>query len=81
MRRDGACFTPSRRQWEFENWWMDEEDAIHRMDGSSGAARAGPAMGKRARTQSSLPGPMARWHHGTLCHPMPHAWTMDQVSV
>lgn len=26
-------------------------------------------------TQSSLPGPMARWHHGTLCHPMPHAWT------
>ena len=72
MRRDGACFTPSRRQWAFEKWWMDEEDIlallfIARMNiyALPDRSREGPAIGKRAKNPvfaTRSHGKMAPWH-------------------
>ena len=83
MRRDGACFTPSRQEWEFEKM-LDGRGrhpcaSIHRTDGCSPRCPTGPA--RRPRLGSVQRNPVfAPRSHGKMApwHPMPpHAPCMD----
>jgi hypothetical protein len=85
MRRDGACFAPSRQEWEFEKCWMDEEDIralpfISCMD----VPRAARPVPRGARDWEACKEPSLRspvpWQDGTMAPyatpcPMHGPWT------